>query len=180
MTQSEYSHIPFEGELADDKIVCQNCGWHWKVKDGGDDLFVCHKCNADNSAYYQFSNFDTIGAVAGAVGSVAGAVGSVAQAKASKQLSKNNLQKEIDARCGKDKSKSWSKKKKISFNECKSSVISVLDSEKNLSQQEKQKQQEFQQKYLLERNKEQRVQTYLIIGVIAVILGIVVYKKMNK
>tara|TARA_R110000744_G_scaffold29503_3_gene70360 strand:+ start:817 stop:3525 length:2709 start_codon:yes stop_codon:yes gene_type:complete len=29
-------------------IECQNCGWDWKVSDGGDDLYICHKCNADN------------------------------------------------------------------------------------------------------------------------------------
>lgn len=34
------------------EIVCQNCGWHWDVKDGGDDLYVCHDCNTDNSKYY--------------------------------------------------------------------------------------------------------------------------------
>jgi hypothetical protein len=180
MTHWEFSHIPFDGDLTDDEIVCQKCGWHWKVKDGGDDLYVCHKCFTDNSKYYQFSNFDTIGAVAGAVGSVAGAVGSVAQAKASKQLSKSDKQKEIETICGKDKSKSWSKKKKLSFNQCKLSVLSDLDNEKNLSKEEKQKQLEFQQNYLLEQNKQKRTQTYIIIGIIAVILGFAIYKKMNK
>ena len=29
-------------------IECQNCGWDWKVSDGGDDLYICHKCNTDN------------------------------------------------------------------------------------------------------------------------------------
>ncbi len=32
-----------------DKIVCDNCGWSWKIVDGGDDLFICHKCGHDNS-----------------------------------------------------------------------------------------------------------------------------------
>ena len=52
MTHWEFSHIPFDGDLTDDEIVCQNCGWHWKVKDGGDDLYVCHKCYTDNSNFY--------------------------------------------------------------------------------------------------------------------------------
>jgi hypothetical protein len=26
-----------------DKIVCDNCGWDWKIKDGGDDLYTCTK-----------------------------------------------------------------------------------------------------------------------------------------
>ena len=32
-----------------DKIVCDNCGWEWKIKDGGDDLYTCHKCGHDNT-----------------------------------------------------------------------------------------------------------------------------------
>jgi DNA-directed RNA polymerase subunit RPC12/RpoP len=52
MTHWEFSHLPFDGELTDNKIVCQNCGWSWNVKDGGDDLYVCHKCNTDNSKFY--------------------------------------------------------------------------------------------------------------------------------
>jgi len=36
------------------EIECHNCHWKWKVKDGGEDLFICHKCHTDNSKYYQF------------------------------------------------------------------------------------------------------------------------------
>jgi DNA-directed RNA polymerase subunit RPC12/RpoP len=35
------------------RIVCQKCGWSWKVKDGGDDLYVCHKCNTDNTKFFK-------------------------------------------------------------------------------------------------------------------------------
>jgi hypothetical protein len=38
-------------ELEKDKtIICNNCGWSWKLSEGGDDPFVCHKClsNDDN------------------------------------------------------------------------------------------------------------------------------------
>ena len=37
-----------EGVLGN-KIVCDNCGWSWKIKDGGDDLYICHKCGHDNT-----------------------------------------------------------------------------------------------------------------------------------
>ena len=30
------------------KINCNNCTWSWKVADGGDDLYICHKCGHDN------------------------------------------------------------------------------------------------------------------------------------
>ena len=32
-----------------DEIVCDNCGWNWKIADGGDDLYMCHKCGHDNT-----------------------------------------------------------------------------------------------------------------------------------
>lgn len=44
----EIDELNFEGDVGNDKIVCANCGWSWKVKDGGDDLYICHKCNYDN------------------------------------------------------------------------------------------------------------------------------------
>jgi len=31
------------------EIICDNCGWRWKIKDGGDDLYICHKCGHDNT-----------------------------------------------------------------------------------------------------------------------------------
>lgn len=39
-----------EGVMAD-KIECNNCGWTWMKKDGGDDLYICHKCGHDNEEY---------------------------------------------------------------------------------------------------------------------------------
>jgi 8-oxo-dGTP pyrophosphatase MutT (NUDIX family) len=40
------------------EIECHKCHWHWKVKDGGNDLFICHKCNYDNSKYYKFEGLE--------------------------------------------------------------------------------------------------------------------------
>jgi hypothetical protein len=35
--------------IVGNSIVCDNCGWSWKIADGGDDLFICHKCGHDNT-----------------------------------------------------------------------------------------------------------------------------------
>ena len=35
--------------IVGDKIKCDNCGWSWKIVDGGDDLYMCHKCGHDNT-----------------------------------------------------------------------------------------------------------------------------------
>jgi len=37
----------FIGE--DQTITCENCGWEWKLDDGGKDPYTCHKCGHDNS-----------------------------------------------------------------------------------------------------------------------------------
>ena len=31
------------------QVICDNCGWEWKKEDGGDDLYICHKCGHDNT-----------------------------------------------------------------------------------------------------------------------------------
>lgn len=35
--------------IVGDKIECDNCGWSWKIVDGGNDLYICHKCGYDNT-----------------------------------------------------------------------------------------------------------------------------------
>ena len=39
----------FNEELNPNNVQCTKCGWTWKLQDGGDDVFVCHKCNHDNT-----------------------------------------------------------------------------------------------------------------------------------
>lgn len=29
-------------------VKCKNCGWEWKLSDGGKDPYICHKCGYDN------------------------------------------------------------------------------------------------------------------------------------
>jgi hypothetical protein len=45
------SYIENEKELylnEDKKIVCSKCGWDWKLSEGGDDPYTCHKCGNIN------------------------------------------------------------------------------------------------------------------------------------
>lgn len=30
--------------IVDDEVICDNCGWSWKLSEGGDDPYTCHKC----------------------------------------------------------------------------------------------------------------------------------------
>ena len=41
--------LGLEEAIVGEKIECDNCSWSWNIVDGGDDLFVCHKCGHDNS-----------------------------------------------------------------------------------------------------------------------------------
>ena len=36
-------------EFTPNVVTCENCGWQWKLQDGGNDVFVCHECGHDNS-----------------------------------------------------------------------------------------------------------------------------------
>jgi hypothetical protein len=40
---------PLDEAIIGDKIECDSCGWSWKIIDGGNDLFTCHKCWHDNT-----------------------------------------------------------------------------------------------------------------------------------
>ena len=46
--QTTSTKLTFE-QIQGDSIVCDGCDWTWKIKDGGDDLFMCHKCGHDNT-----------------------------------------------------------------------------------------------------------------------------------
>ena len=51
----------FIGE--DQTITCEKCGWKWKLDDGGEDPYTCHKCGHDNSNQideYDVENADDI------------------------------------------------------------------------------------------------------------------------
>jgi len=30
-------------------VICDNCNWKWNIADGGEDTYLCHKCNHDNT-----------------------------------------------------------------------------------------------------------------------------------
>ena len=111
-----------------------------------------------------------VGAVAGAVG---GAVGKSAEKKTAEQLGKTDLQKEIDTRCGKDKSKSWSKKKKESYLSCKQQVITQFD-----NKQRELKESNTQQKQVYEKvaSAKQKQKNMLYIGAgILLVVGVILY-----
>jgi hypothetical protein len=53
--QGEYSIAYLPGNaivselVTDTDVICDNCGWDWPIADGGDDLYICHKCGHDNN-----------------------------------------------------------------------------------------------------------------------------------
>jgi len=39
--------------VTDTEVICDNCDWKWPIADGGDDLYICHKCGHDNNPELQ-------------------------------------------------------------------------------------------------------------------------------
>lgn len=35
-------------EVKNSKVICDNCGWSWKLSEGGHDPYICHQCNHNN------------------------------------------------------------------------------------------------------------------------------------
>jgi hypothetical protein len=43
-------HVNYIREaVTDTRVICDKCGWNWAIVDGGDDLYMCHKCGNDNT-----------------------------------------------------------------------------------------------------------------------------------
>ena len=36
-------------KLSQTLVICKECGHSWSIEDGGDDLYICHKCGYDNN-----------------------------------------------------------------------------------------------------------------------------------
>jgi hypothetical protein len=36
-------------KLNTNKVTCEECGWSWKLSEGGNDPYICHKCGHNNS-----------------------------------------------------------------------------------------------------------------------------------
>lgn len=36
-------------EFSANRVVCDNCGWSWRLEDGGNDMYICHECGHDNT-----------------------------------------------------------------------------------------------------------------------------------
>lgn len=36
-------------EYSANQVKCRDCGWKWRLEEGGNDPYVCHKCCCDNT-----------------------------------------------------------------------------------------------------------------------------------
>ena len=100
-------------------------------------------------------------------------------------MSKSDLQKEIDSRCGKDKSKALLKKNRNAYLQCKEDAINKIDSEKILISEDVNKQKESEKQLIIQQSqlkeKSERNKMYLGIGIAVVfVVGIIIYKKISK
>jgi len=61
MTFRNWTDSILNEAIVGEKIKCDNCGWSWNIVDGGDDLFICHKCGHDNEPINEKKNKDPFG-----------------------------------------------------------------------------------------------------------------------
>jgi len=61
MTFRNWTDSILNEAIVGEKIECDNCGWSWNIVDGGDDLFICHKCGHDNKPINEKKNKDPFG-----------------------------------------------------------------------------------------------------------------------
>jgi hypothetical protein len=188
--------LPFDGDLADEKIVCQNCHWSWYLKDGGNDPYVCHKCFFDNYKLevYNFEGNSTfVGTDWGKVISSGLEISSKYIPPTGSRLNEDAkqgiaykreseaLRKKIKAEC---RSKPiLGKKKKDKWEKCKNDVVVRFEKRVEQDSGSRLNQKDLIQKNILQEQeqKQKRNQTYIVIGsVFLLFLGFVLYKKMNK
>jgi ribosomal protein L37AE/L43A len=36
-------------EYSANQVKCDECGWKWRLEEGGEDVYICHECGHDNS-----------------------------------------------------------------------------------------------------------------------------------
>jgi hypothetical protein len=64
MTFRNWTDSLLNEAIVGDKIECDNCEWSWKIADGGNDLFICHKCGHDNEPISEDKKKDPFGLLA--------------------------------------------------------------------------------------------------------------------
>ena len=42
-------YIKMFEEFTANRVMCDNCDWSWEIEDGGKDVFICHKCDHNNT-----------------------------------------------------------------------------------------------------------------------------------
>ena len=124
-----------------------------------------------------FSNFD-VAAIAQGAGAVTQGIGQIAQAGATKQASKTEIVKEIEAVCGK---KRGSKRKKQEHQKCAKEISDKYQLNKvqqtQLQQQQLQTQQQQLRNATIQQEKTKNRNLYIGLGVLVVFIGVVVYFK---
>jgi hypothetical protein len=55
---NQYARELMNEAIVGDKIECDNCDWSWNIADGGDDLYLCHKCGHNNTPTPSSTEFD--------------------------------------------------------------------------------------------------------------------------
>jgi len=126
-----------------------------------------------------FSNAVDPNAIIQGVSAVASLGGSIAQASSQKQASKTEIQREIESVCG--KRKPVLKKRRQKYEKCAKGIYDKYQLNKQqqtqLQQQQLQNQQQQLRNTTIQQEKTNKRNLYIGLGVLAVLIGVVVYLK---
>lgn len=125
-----------------------------------------------------FSNVIDPNAIIQGVTAVANVGSQIAQAKTQKEATKTEIVREVETMCGK---KRGSKKKKADFDKCAKPIFEKYQLNKQqqteLQQQQLQTQQQQLRNATIQQEKTKNRNLYIGLGVLAVLIGVVVYLK---
>lgn len=126
-----------------------------------------------------FSNMVDVGAIVQGAGAITQGAGQIAQAGATKQASKTEIVKEIEAVCG--KRRGATKRKKQKYEKCAKEISDKYQLNKvqqtQLQQQLLQNQQQQLRNATIQQEKTKNRNLYIGLGVLVVFIGVVVYFK---
>jgi hypothetical protein len=64
MTFRNWTDSILNEAIVGEKIECDKCDWSWNIVDGGNDLFICHKCGHNNEPINEGKKKDPFGLLA--------------------------------------------------------------------------------------------------------------------
>jgi hypothetical protein len=126
-----------------------------------------------------YSNID-YGSIVSGVGQVAGSIsGAVSSSKQAKEMAKGDLEKYVQGRCGKDKSRAILKNKRNTYLACRKEALAKWDEQKQATIRQSEQQTELALKMASAKQKT-NITLIIVVATLVTVAGVVIYIKNKK